>query len=470
MNSDLVSLTAVDLLGGYRAGDFTPTEVTAAILDRIDALEPQLNAFYRVERDYAESTAAASTERYRSGTATGLIDGVPLTVKENIATVGTPLTGGTAAGRDNPPATVDGPTAALAAGAGGVRLGKTTMPDYGMLSSGVSSLHGITRSPFDNSLTVGGSSAGAGASAAARLGPLHIGSDIGGSLRLPAGWLGLATLKPSFGLVPVDPPFMGRCIGPIARTVDDVALAMSVLAQPDSRDFTQVGRTDLDWSLVSDRPLDDTDISRLRIGVHVEAGAGLETTPDVAEAVLAAAKIFERAGASVEVIRSFLTPELLDGFDTFFSARSRNDIVNLSPEKRAVVLPFILDWALGGDEPTGVDILAAYQSLQTLRATTIAATAPYDIVLSPVAPVAAFPAEWPMPSNDPRRSMHHIAYTMPYNFSEQPAASVNCGFTADGRTIGLQLAGGRFEDVAVLQVTKWFEANRGVDATPVWPL
>lgn len=468
MATEFISHTAVELLAGYRAGAFTPTEVTAQILDRIDALEPRLNAFYRVERDYAEATAAESTERYRAGTATGAIDGVPLTIKENIATVGTPLTGGTAAGRDNPPATVDGPTAAFAAEAGGVRLGKTTMPDYGMLSSGVSSLHGITRSPWDLSLTVGGSSSGAGASAAARLGPIHLGSDIGGSLRLPAGWLGLATLKPTFGLVPVDPPFMGRCIGPIARTVDDVALAMAVIAQPDSRDFTQVGRTDLDWALVGDRPLDD--ITGLRVAVHVDAGAGLETTPEVAEAVLAAAKVFERAGATVEVIPSFLTPELLDGFDTFFSARSRSDITNLSPEKRAVVLPFILDWALGGDEPTGVDILDAYQSLQSLRSTTIAATAPYDVVLSPVSPVAAFPAEWPMPSNDPRRSMHHIAYTMPYNFSEQPAASVNCGFTTDGRTIGLQLAGGRFEDVAVLRIAKWFEANRPTDAVPVWPL
>ncbi len=470
MTSELFSFSATDLVAGYRARDFTPTEVTAQVLDSIDALEPRLNAFYRIERDYAQAAAAASTKRWADSSPAGAIDGVPLTIKENVATVGSPLPAGTGAAYDNPPSLVDGPTASLTQAAGGVRLGKTVMPDYGMLSSGVSSLHGITHSPWNPDWTVGGSSGGAGACAAARLGPLHIGSDIGGSLRLPATWLGLATLKPSFGLVPVDPAYMGRSIGPLARTIDDIALYMGVLAAPDARDFTQVSTAGYEWTRIAAEPIDDAELAGLRIAVHVDAGCGLPTDPEVAAAVAAAAALFERAGATVETIPPFMTPELLAGLDLFLRSRSWLDVKRLTADRRALVLPFIVEWVMAAADSSGVDIIAAYQEIQRMRRVTVEATLPFDVVLSPAAPVLAFPAEWPMPSNDPRTSLHHIGYTAPYNFSEQPAVSVNCGFSENGRPIGLQIAGRRFADVELLRVAKWFESARGTAATPLWPL
>lgn len=468
VTNEFHTLTAVELLTGYRSRSFAPSEVVTAILKRIDQLEPTLNAFYRLEPEFALQRARESDARWAAGRPAGAIDGVPVTLKENIATVGAPLPSGTAAGRHNPPATVDGPVAAFVNQAGGVRLGKTVMPDYGMLSSGVSSLHGVTRSPWNSEWTTGGSSAGAGAAAAGRLGPLHVGSDIGGSLRLPATWGGLITLKPSFGLVPVDPPYIGRVIGPLTRTVADAALFMNVLAKPDARDYTQVLPGRLDWSHAAE-PLTESEVRSLRVAVHTDAGAGHPTDPVVAEAVRQAAAVFEQAGALVEEIPPFMTQELLDKLDLFLRARSWLDVKRLPPDLRRQVLPFIQDWVITAADHSGADIIDAYQSIQTLRKITVTATADYDLVLSPVSPIVAFPADWPMPSNDAGTALQHIAYTAPYNFSEQPASSVNCGFTDETKAIGLQIAGPRFADVQVLRATAWYELARPEAARPLWP-
>ena len=470
-STDLVSMSATELLDGYAAKAFSPVEVLDAVEDRIDRLNPDLNAFYVREQELARTLARASERRWARGEPTGPIDGVPITLKETLATVGTPLPSGTAALKDAPAQTLDSPVAASTTAEGAVRLGKTVMPDYGMLSSGVSSLHGISRSPWNREWTTGGSSAGASAACAARFGPLHIGSDIGGSIRLPAGWNGLASLKPTFAIVPVDPPYIGRAVGPLCRTVGDVAVTMQVIARPDPllRDYTFQDRR-LPWSAVRDAPLQDNDIARLRIGIHTDAGWGMATEPEVARIVHDAGAIFERAGARVKPIGSIVAPEQLDMLDLFLRARSWLDIKSLDREARESVLPFIRDWVIGAADHSAVDLIAAYQGIQAMRYAAIQATKDYDVVLSPVAPVAAFPAHWPMPTNDPATSLAHIGFTAPYNFSEQPAATVNAGFTADRRPVGLQLAAHRFDDVRLLQVAQWFEAARPAGAVPVWPL
>jgi aspartyl-tRNA(Asn)/glutamyl-tRNA(Gln) amidotransferase subunit A len=466
--TELISRSATELRAGYAAGEFRPVDVLDAVLARIAEREPQLNAFSETEFDRARQRSMESAGRWAAGTA-GLLDGVPLTLKENIATVGGRLTAGTAALADVPPQTVDGPVALLTDGQGAVRLGTTVMPDYGMLSAGVSSLHGITRSPWNPGWTVGGSSSGSAAAAAARFGPLHIGSDIGGSVRLPATWTGLATLKPTFGIVPVDPPYMGRVIGPLARTVDDVALAMAVLAAPDplARDHTFTGPRDANWADVTDRPLPD--VAGLRVAVHTEAGCGMPTDPEVAAVVDAAARLFEQGGAHVERIAPFATEELLHQLDTFLRMRSWVDVKALPVAARDRVLPYIREWVLGAADLPGTAVMQAYQGVQALRRATVLGTEPFDIVLSPVAPVAAYAAEDCSPTNDPARAMAHIGFTAPYNFSEQPAASINAGFTADGRPVGLQLAARRYADVHLLQVARWFEQARPAAAKPVWP-
>ena len=242
----LHELSAAELVAGYRRRDFSPVEVTQAVLGHIERWEHHLHALYLLRPELALEQARASEARWLSATALGPLDGVPLTIKENIATAGDPVPLGTAA-TELVPAPANAPPAARIREAGGVVLAKTTMPDYGMLSSGLSSFHKLARNPWDVRCTPGGSSAGAGAAAAAGYGPLHLGTDIGGSLRLPAAWCGIFTLKPSLGRVPIDPPYTGRAAGPMTRSVADAAWFMQVLSLPDARDSMCLPSQDIAW-------------------------------------------------------------------------------------------------------------------------------------------------------------------------------------------------------------------------------
>ena len=300
----LHDLSAVELLANYKIGKLSPVEVADAVIARIEAWEPALKALYAPDFEGARREAKEAEQRWRAGTPKGALDGVPITIKENIATKGVPVPLGTAA-TELVPAAQDAPAAARVREAGAVILAKTTMPDYGMLSSGRSSFHPLTRNPWNLAWNPGGSSAGAGAAAAAGYGPLHLGSDIGGSLRLPASWNGIFTLKPSLGRVPVDPPYFGRVVGPMTRTVADAALLMAELAKADWRDHMALPPAAIDWNA---GPLEPT---ALRIGLHLDAGAGLPVDPEVEAAVEAAAKLFADAGAVVERMAPFLSPEML---------------------------------------------------------------------------------------------------------------------------------------------------------------
>ncbi|MDQ7804022.1 amidase [Amycolatopsis sp. A133] len=459
--TELPDLTAVELVAQYRAKTLSPVEVTEAVLARIEAREPELHALYAYDPSGARDDAKASEARWASGEPLGPIDGVPLTLKENIATRGTPVPLGTAATALTP-ATEDAPAAARVRESGGVLLAKTTMPDYGMLTSGLSSFHTTARNPWQLSATPGGSSAGAGAAAAAGYGPLHVGTDIGGSIRLPAGWCGLAGLKPSFGRVPVDPPFLGRVAGPMTRTVADTALLMSVLSRPDPRDHLCLPPSDLDWSSTA------SSLAGLRVGLQLEPGVGLPVDPAIRDAVAAAGRAFEAAGAVVEPVGPFLTRGMLEGLDVFWRTRAWSDLVALPPDRRAKVLPYIADWAAGGADVSGVDVYRGFAQIDVMSVAALRATSAFDVVLSPTCPVAAPPAEWASPTNDPARPFEHIAFTVPYNMSGQPAASLNCGYTDDGRPIGLQIAGRRFDDLGVLRAAAAYEGLRPPQRP--WPI
>src|SRR5580698_5747372 len=278
----LHELSAVDLLAGYRAKQFSPSEVLEDVLTHVAAWEPHIKALYAFDPDHARATAKASTERWQKGEPTGALDGVPATIKENIATKGVPVPLGAATTR-LVPAPADAPPAARLREAGAVIFSKTTMPDYGMLSSGLSSFHPLTRNPWDLSKNPGGSSAGAGAAAAAGYGPLHLGTDIGGSVRLPACWCGLVALKPSLGRIPVDPPYVGRVAGPLTRTVDDAALMMSVLSRPDRRDGMSLPPDNINWKALDKSP------RKLRIGLMLDLGVGQALERPVGEVVVKAA-------------------------------------------------------------------------------------------------------------------------------------------------------------------------------------
>ncbi|MGW2327054.1 amidase [Streptomyces sp. NPDC001700] len=458
----LAAVPAVEMVAGFADRTLSPVEVHDAVQSVIEAREGVLNAFWVRDPDESRKAAQASEARWAAGEPLGLIDGVPVTLKENIARRGVPMPSGNA-GTEPVVPDADAPITARVAESGGVVLGSTVMPDWGMLSSGVSSRHGISRSPWNPGWTTGGSSSGAGAAAAGGYGPLHVGTDIGGSIRLPGTWLGLATLKPSYGRIPLDAPYLGRAAGPMTRTVADAALFMRVLSQPDPRDWTSLPPQDIEWSAL------DGEMRGLRVGVHLEAGCGERCDAGILASVNRAAEVFEAAGAIVEPVEPFMTQELLDDLDLFWRVRSWNDFRQLTPEARLRVHPHIIRWCQGGADVPGTRVLQCYQQIMAIQARTVAATVPYDLVLSPVAPVAAFPAEQPMPFSGDAKTMAHIGFTAPYNMSGQPAATVNCGQTADGRPIGVQIAGRRFDDLGVLRAAAWYERNRPAEAVPQWP-
>jgi aspartyl-tRNA(Asn)/glutamyl-tRNA(Gln) amidotransferase subunit A len=447
-------LSATELSEAYANGELSPPEVTRAILDHIDACEPRLNAMYLVHRESALQQAQAAEARWRKRAPLSPLDGVPITVKENIVTNGDPAPIGTAAA-DFTPKDFDAPPAARVREAGCVLLGKTTMPDYGMLSSGVSSLHGVTRNPWRLDRNPSGSSSGAGAAAAAGYGPLHLGTDIGGSVRLPATHCGVFGLKPSLGRVPIYPPFMARVTGPMTRNTRDAGLLMNVLTAPDARDFMSLPYEAIDFSNLSLEP------RGLRIGLLREMKVGLPVHGEVAGVLVAAARTLEQAGAIVEEIDSFLTPEMLDGAACFFEARAYNDFSALPPERQAKVLPFIAEWcAHRAKELSGRDVIAALNQLFACREAAVRATQPFDYSLSPASPILPYEAELACPGNDPHNALPHIAFTVPWNLSEQPAASVNWSFSGDGLPLGVQIIGTRFDDIGVLRLARLIEQVR----------
>lgn len=446
-------LSAAELGQAYRDKTLSPVEVVLDVLRHIDAWEPSLHATYALDADAALAQAAASEARWQRGTPCSALDGVPTLIKENIATRGVPVPLGTAA-TELIPATADAPPAARLREAGALILGKTTMPDLGMLSSGLSSLHPLTRNPWDLRRNPGGSSAGAAAGAAAGCGPLHVGTDIGGSIRLPAGWCGVFGLKPSHGRVPIGAPYPARVAGPITRGVTDAALMMSVLSQPDWRDHMSLPPESIDWLQL------ERDVKGLRIGLMLDAGWGLPADPEVTAVITAAAKSFESAGAIVEPLAPFVTREMATGIDRFWRIRAWVDLQAFDAEQQRRVLPFIFEWAQGGADLSGIEVMKGYSQTLAMRAATVAACQPFDYVLSPVAPMTAFAAELPCPTNDAARPFEHIAYTLAFNMSEQPAASVNAGYSAAGLPIGLQIVGRRFDDLGVLQMSRAWEQMR----------
>jgi aspartyl-tRNA(Asn)/glutamyl-tRNA(Gln) amidotransferase subunit A len=459
----LHDLPAADLSVAYARRDLSPVEVAEAVLARIEACEPRLNAMYRVSRDAALSAARESERRWRAGASASPLDGVPITLKENLHTRGDPAPIGTAAGSLEPK-TVDSPVAARVREAGCVIVGKTTMPDFGMLSSGRSSIHGTTRNPWRLDRNPAGSSSGAAAAAAAGYGPLHVGTDIGGSVRLPCTHTGLFGLKPSGGRIPIDPPYMGRAAGPMTRSVRDAAMLMSVITRPDPRDWMSLPHQPLDYAA----QLDGLSVRGLRIGLLPDMKAGLPVDPEVHATCEAAARALVNAGAIVEPMDSFMTVAMLEGICMFFEARSNLDVSAMTDAQRAATLPFVIEWATWrASSFSGRDVMAAYGQVMAMREAAVRAVGAFDFVLSPVSPVPPYAAELHAPTEDPHRALEHIAFTVAFNMSEQPAASVNWGYTADGLPIGVQLVGQRFDDLGTLRLARAVELLR--PAQKAWP-
>lgn len=458
--TDLHDLAANEVLKLYAGRDLSPSEYFEHLVKVVSASEPKLNALYDFDPDPVMREAELATKRWAKKAPLGTLDGLPVTIKDNIDTKGwvTPMG---SAGYPPKKAEVNAPCAARVLEAGAIVLSKTTMPDFGMLSSGMSTKHGVTRNPWNLKYNPGGSSSGAGAAAAAGYGPLHIGTDIGGSVRLPAAWCGLVGFKPTLGRIPVYPYFVGRCAGPMTRTVDDTALLMSQLSKPDLRDATSIKYEDIDWT---PRIID---LKGIRVGLQLDPGAGLKPNVDIVEAVKTAARWFEEQGALVEPIDPIINEEILQGIETFFQARQLSESMKLPSEYQQKIMPFVKTWAAQAEGISSLDTIRAFGQVFENKKRTAEVFLKYDLVISPTNQIGGYSAEWPCPTNQVSTVFHHIAFTLPWNTGEQPALSINCGFDSEGMPIGLQLVAPKFKDKWLIDVAKTYESWRG--AIQSWP-
>ncbi|MGI5127623.1 amidase [Pseudonocardia sp. CA-107938] len=451
-------LTAVDLLAGYRSGDLSPVEATQAALDRIDAHDAAVNAFCLRDDDAALAAAKESAGRWQAGAPQGPLDGVPISIKDILYTAGRPTLRGSHTIDPAGPWSDDAPAVARVRAAGAVIIGKTTTPEYGWKGVTDSPLTGATGNPWDPTRTAGGSSGGSAAAVALGMGPLSVGTDGGGSVRIPAGFTATTTIKPTYGRVPAWPasPYGGLAhLGPMTRTAADAALLLDVLSGFDDRD---------PWALpaVADAEAAiGSAIAGTRIAVSTTLGY-VDVDPEVAAAFAAAVEVFTSLGAHVEEVDpGFGDP--IAAFETLWFSGAAKALEHIGPEQRARMDPGLVEIAEQGARYSAVDYLRAMAARNELGIHMGAFHTRYDLLLTPTLPITAFEIGLEVPPGWPhRRWMTWTPFSYPFNITQQPAASVPCGFSRAGLPIGLQLVGPRHADAAVLaaahayqQVTDW---------------
>ena len=454
--------SAVELLRAYRDRSLSPVEVVETSLGLIERRDTDLNGFYEVRADAARRAARESEARWQAGRPLGALDGVPTSTKDALLTRGSPTYRGSAANDvETKTWEIDAPCVARLKESGAIILGRSTMPDFGMLASGASSKHGVTRNPWDRTRTPGGSSAGAAASIAAGINPIAVGTDIVGSIRLPASFCGLFGHKPSQGRVPYYLPSSPAMVaGPMARTVADAALLLNVISQPDQRDFTALPPEQVDYVAAL-----EADMAGARLGLLHNIGFGPEPDPEVVALVERAARRFAEIGCKLTPIKAPFRPGEERPVEDFYRVRCYTEFVQYAPERRRQA-PVIERWTAGAAKMTAVDLYRAYNAALLLRERSLRMMDGFDFLLLPSVPVPPFAAE--LPGLDQDRIFDPWANTFLFNLTEQPAASIGCGFTSAGLPVGLQIVGRRFDDVGVLRLSRAFEKMRG--DLPAWPI
>lgn len=455
------NLGAMDLRSAYKTGELSPVEVTRTALEAISRINPKINAVFHVDEAGALEQARASETRWRNGQPAGGLDGVPSLIKDGLLMKGVPVFRGTIALENQPlMPEEDAPCVARLREDGAILLGKTTMCDLGMLSSGYSSKFGPTRNPWDLSKTSGGSTSGSSAALAAGLVPIAIGTDIVGSVRVPASFCGLSGLKPSYGRVPFYPNSSPAAVaGPMARNVEDMALLMSTIVRPDGRDFTALPETDTSYH---DHLRQD--FQHTRIGYLRSIGFGPETDPEVSEIVASALDHLRDIGCQIEEIAPVFSQEDGDIIEDFYRHRPYSELNALSDEARCAAE--VMDaWSQPAGDHSGQDHYHQFLKTQQVRDQAHKMIAPFDFIVMPTTPMPAYEAE--LPTAKGQSNFGPFANTLVFNLSEQPAISVNCGFTKTGLPVGFQLIAKRYQDLAVIRLAYAFE--RALDAAPLWP-
>ena len=451
-------MSAVDLLAQYRAKKLSPVEATRSALARIDRLNPRFNAFRLVDEAAALASARASEARWMKGEPIGLVDGVPATVKDLLITKGWSTLRGSKAVEPNQAWDEDAPCVARLREEGAVLLGKTTTPEFGWKGVTDSPLTGITGNPWDETKTPGGSSGGAAVAAACGMGALHLGTDGGGSIRIPAGFTGIFGFKQSYGLVPASPlsPFGTLAhIGPMTRTVADAALMLSVIAKPDLRDWYAIPYNGKNY--LADL---DADLRGRKIAFSASLG-GHPVDPEIARLVASAVEVFAELGASIEEVDPDIGSNVGEIFANHWFPGAANALRSYTPAQQALMDPGLREVASAGAKLPLMDYLAAVKEREQLGVRMNQFHRRWDLLLTPTLPLPAFAVgiECPVMA-DGSRWTDWTPFSYPFNLTRQPAATVPCGLTSAGLPAGLQVVGPSYGDVAVLQAARAFEKRR----------
>ncbi|MDR6289881.1 aspartyl-tRNA(Asn)/glutamyl-tRNA(Gln) amidotransferase subunit A [Inquilinus ginsengisoli] len=453
--TDPALLSAAELSGLYASGRLSPVEATQASLGRIERLDARVNAICGIYPEEALASARQSEARWREGRPLSPIDGVPTTVKDLLLTRGWPTLRGSKTIDPAGPWDQDAPAVARLREAGAVLVGRTTTPEFGWKGVTDSALTGITRNPWDLTKTPGGSSGGAAVAAATGMAALNIGTDGGGSIRIPAGFTGIFGHKPSFGRVPAFPlsPFgTVSHLGPMTRTVRDAALMLSVLAQPDPRDWTALPFPPTDFT----QGLEDG-VRGLRVA-YAPTLDGAPVDPEIAASVAKAAEIFARLGARVETVTLDL-PDTGPVFRTHWFVGAATLFTGISEEKQALIDPGLRRAAAEGAAIPLLDYTRAVMARGRMGVRMNHFHQDWDLLLMPTLPIPAFAAGQDLPlAPDGSYWADWTPFTYPFNLTQQPAASVPCGLTSAGLPIGLQIIGPMFQDGLVLRAARAFEA------------
>lgn len=447
---DLCHLDATELAAGYRTGEFSPVDVLDAVLARTERLNPTFNMFYHLDAAAARQAAEASTKRWQAKAQLGPLDGVPVSIKDSIAMQGTPMRVGSRA--VHAISAEDGPPAARLREAGAVLFAKTTMPDHGMFGAGVSTAFGVTRNPWNPAFNTSGSSSGAAAALAARLGPLSIGSDIAGSVRLPASLCGLASIKPTHGVIPHLPVVAVRDAGPMARTARDLPAAFEVLTRADRRDYGSMPRHACAapaWR----------EPRQLRIGLLLDMGYGDPAEAAIVAAVRRMGQRLADAGARVDEMPALLETDPLPALVKVAATTTLARLEAMTAQQREQSYPRLREFAEQARSLSALDLHAAHQAIDAAKAVTVQKTSAYDYVLAPVLSTVNWPAEKDSPNDDDIYRL--TSFCGMYNQTGQPVGCVCAGFDDRGLPIGMQIVGQRFDDLGVLQLAQLCEELRG---------
>ena len=456
VQSDPALMPAEELLGHYARRALSPVEALRAVTERVARLNPRLNAF-AVMNPQALQAAGESESRWRIGRPRGMLDGVPATVKDVIDLAGFPTRRGSRL-TDAAPATDDAPLVAGLKQAGAVIIGKTTTTEYGWKTPGDCPLHGITRNPWNTEFTAGGSSSGAASAASAGFGPLHVGTDAGGSIRIPAAWCGVVGLKPSFGRVPQWPlgAFASVAVaGPITRTVRDAALMLGAMARHDLRDPFCLPDDPRDWT----RGIEDG-VAELRVAVLRQPGFEAPVDWDGIAAVEDAARLLMEAGAEVEEADADL-PDTREIFSRVWGAALGRLVAGIPETRRQMLDPGLLEVAASVRDMTAREMIEA-EAMRIAAAHAMARFHQrYDLVLCPTVPNGPMAAD--AQTSAPMEALwtQWAPWTFAFNLTRQPAISVPMGFSANGMPRSVQFAAGLYRDDLVLRAARTMELAQG---------